>query len=409
MAVQKVKLGIIGLGCRGYSLLGTILATKKAEIVAVCDQYEDRAAAAAQFIESAGKARPAVYCDYQDLIADKNVDCVFIAASWDEHIVMAIACMEAGKIAALEVGGAYDLKECWDLVDVYERTRTPLMFMENCCYGQFEMITEGLVRAGKLGTVVHCHGAYGHDLRDEILGGNVNRHYRLNNYIRRNCENYPTHELGPIARILNINRGNKMLSLVSVSSKASGLEEFSYSERNPDPSLKGQKFAQGDIVNTLITCAGGETISLTLDTTLPRYYSREFTVRGTKGLCNGEANMIFLEDDVEAHEFFDSWLTLKKHMNNIDRYSEYLPKMWKNITPQEREAGHGGMDYFLFSSFFDAVLKGAEMPIDVYDAAAWMCITALSEHSIANGGRTESVPDFTRGKWISRKPNSLEI
>ena len=406
--MQKVKLGIIGLGCRGYGLIETIMSTKKADIVAVSDLYKDRIDAAVQKVVSLGGKKPVGYSDYHDLISDKNVACVFIAASWDEHIRMALESMEEKKITALEVGGVYDVAECWKLVDTYERTKTPLMMMENCCYGQFELLSENLVRAGRLGTVVHCHGAYGHDLRDEILGGNVNRHYRLNNYIKRNCENYPTHELGPIARILGINRGNRMLSLVSVASKAAGLEEFSRTDKNPDRSLAGQRFAQGDIVNTLITCAGGETISLKLDTTLPRYYSREFTVRGTKGLCNGEANMIFLEEDVNEHEFFDPHLTLKKHMDNLGRYAEYMPEMWKKITPEEMEAGHGGMDYLMFNSFFDIVLSGRELPIDVYDTAAWMCISALSAQSIANGGRPEPIPDFTCGKWMLRKPNFLE-
>lgn len=406
--MRKVKLGIIGLGCRGYSLIETILATGKAEIVALSDLYEDRRDAALQRITELGGDKPAVYADYHGMLADDNVDCVFIAASWDEHIRMALESMEAKKITALEVGGVYDVQECWELVETYERTGTPIMMMENCCYGEFEMLCENLVRAGKLGTVVHCHGAYGHDLRDEVLGGNVNRHYRLKNYIHRNCENYPTHELGPIARILNINRGNRMVSLVSVASKAVGLEEFSYSEKNPDKSLIGQKFAQGDIVNTIITCEGGETISLRLDTTLPRYYSREFIVRGTKGLCNGEANMIFLEEDVNEHEFFDAHLTLKKHMDNVSDYDAYRADMWKKITEKERNVGHGGMDFLLFDKFFSAIEEGKEMPIDVYDTAAWMCISALSAQSIAHGGMPVAVPDFTRGKWMQRKPVLLE-
>lgn len=406
--MQKVKLGIIGLGCRGYGLIETIAATNKAVIVALSDLYADRLDAASRRVTELGGEKPAVYSDYRELLADKGVDCVFIAASWDEHIRMALESMEAGKITALEVGGVYDVQECWELVETYERTKTPIMMMENCCYGEFEMLCENLVRAGKLGTVVHCHGSYGHDLRDEILGGNVNRHYRLKNYIHRNCENYPTHELGPIARILNINRGNRMVSLVSVASKSAGLEEFSFTEKNPDKSLAGQKFAQGDIVNTIITCAGGETISLKLDTSLPRYYSREFIVRGTKGLCNGEANMVFLEDDVNEHEFFDPHLTLKKHMDNVGRYSQFIPEMWKKITQAEKDAGHGGMDFLLFDRFFSIISEGKEMPIDVYDTAAWMCISALSSQSIAQGGSPQAIPDFTRGKWILRKSVPLE-
>lgn len=398
--MRKIKLGMIGLGCRGYTLLETVAAVGRAEITAICDVYADRIQKGEARVRELFGNTPAVYEDYRELLRDKNVEAVFIATPWNEHVRMATESMRAGKITAMEVCGASDIEECWELVKTYEETGTPFMFMENCCYGKFEMLTEALVRAGRLGTVVHCHGAYGHDLRDEILGGRVNRHYRLENYMKRNGENYPTHELGPIAKLLDINHGNRMVSLVSVASKSVGLEEFSLTDKNPDPALRGVKFAQGDIVDTIITCANGETISLKLDTTLPRYYSREYTVRGTKGLCNQESNMVFLEEEVNEHEFFEPNLTLKKYLDNAETYAEFIPQEWKDMTEKEKEAGHGGMDFLMFRDFLDAAATGRKMPVDVYDAAAWMSVTALSEKSIAQGGAPQSFPDFTRGKWI---------
>lgn len=397
---KKIKLGIVGVGARGYDLIKTIFYCEDADVTAVCDLYEDRVERAANRVNDLFGFMPEKYTDYKELIQSEMVDVVFIASSWESHIEIAIASMKAGKITAMEVGRAYSIEECWELVRTYEETKAPFMFMENCCYGKFELLTTALVRAGKLGTIVHCHGAYSHDLRDEITGGNVNRHYRLRNYLNRNCENYPTHELGPIAKILNINRGNKMLSLVSVASKSAGLEEFANSDACPDPTLKGVKFKQGDIVSTIITCAGGETITLTLDTSLPKYYSREFIVRGTRGLANDEARMIMIEGECNTHKYFDN-------VKNMDNYSEYLPDMWKNMSPEALATGHGGMDYFEFKELFAAIREGREMPIDVYDAAAWMCISALSEMSIAQGGMPQAIPDFTEGKWLLREPKDV--
>jgi len=398
--MEKIKVGIIGLGKRGTSLVGTIISTDDADIVAVCDVYEDRVKNAINLVKEFSDKDAQGYTDYHQLLKNPEVELVFISCAWEGHCEIAIASMNAGKITAMEVGGAYSVEECWELVRTYERTKTPFMLMENCCYDKFELLTTALVRAGKLGTIVHCHGAYSHDLRKEILGGNVNRHYRLRNYISRNCENYPTHELGPIAKILNINRGNRMTSLVSIASKAAGLKAFTTNENNPDPSLVGTNFKQGDILSTIITCAGGETITLTLDTTLPKYYSREFTVRGTKGLANAEAEMIAIEGECDIHKY---WINCK----NTDKYSEYIHKMWKEITPEAIEAGHGGMDFLEFKELFAAVREGREMPIDVYDAAAWMCITALSEISIAQGGLPQVIPDFTTGKWLLREPQDV--
>ncbi len=392
--MKKVRMGVIGLGNRGYALIGTVLSCEEAEVTAVCDVYADRIERAAEKVKKLRGNEVKKYSDYRELLKSDEVDAVLVASGWENHVEASVTAMKCGKAVAMEVGGSYSIEDCYCLVNTYRETGTPFMFMENCCFDKFELLTTSLVRAGKLGEIVHCHGAYAHDLRDEVTGGNVNRHYRLNNYLKRNCENYPTHELGPIAKILNINRGNRMVSLVSVASKSAGLKEY-VKNKKPDPSLEGKDFAQGDIVSTVIKCAGGETITLTLDTTLPRYYSREFTVRGTKGLAWQEADMVIIENECDTHAY-------KENCGSAAKYAEYLPPVWKNITEEQLKLGHGGMDYLEFKAFFKALLNGEEMPIDVYDAAALMCITALSEKSIALGGMPQSIPDFTEGKWILR-------
>lgn len=406
--MEKIKVGIVGLGGRGMALIHSMLACEECEIVAVCDLYEDRRAAGAQRVENRTGKAPRIYEKYEEMLADDEVSAVVIASSWDEHTRMAVAAMRAGKYTAVEVAGAYDLEDCWQLVRTYEETKTPIMLLENCCFDRFELLVSALARSGRLGRVLYCHGAYAHELREEILGGNVQRHYRLNNYLRRNCENYPTHELGPIAKLLDINRGNKMLTVSSVATKAGvGLELAAADERSPDPSLAGKSFAQGDIVVTTITCAGGEVITLRLDTTLPRTYSREFTVHGTKGICSQDADMVLLEGALDMHESFEPSDVTEKHLKNAKQYEEYLPEFWRNATEREKSLGHGGMDYFQFKAFFRAILTGEEMPIDVYDMAAWMAVTPLSEQSIAQGGAPQAVPDFTRGKWILRESKDV--
>lgn len=406
---KTLKTGVIGLGARGSQLLETILACEESEVVALCDLYEDRREKGKKMVEKKTGKTPVLYENYKDLIADENVETVVIISSWDMHTRMAVESMKAGKITALEVAGAYDIEDCWQLVRTYEETGTPIMLLENCCFDRFELLTSAMAKDGRFGKILYCHGAYAHELRDEVLGGHVNRHYRLENYIKRNCENYPTHELGPIAKVLGINRGNKMLHLSSVSTRGGiGLEAFAKDERNPDPSLGDARFNQGDIVITTITCAGGEVITLRLDTTLPRFYSREFTLRGTAGFCQQEENLVMLEENVDMHESFEPAFMASKYMNSANDYAEdYLPDVWKNITEEEKRLGHGGMDYIELKAFFRAALNGEEMPIDVYDAAAWMAITPLSEQSIAMGGAPQPIPDFTRGAWLLREPRDV--
>ena len=391
---------VIGLGQRGRSLIRSVLLNNPdVNIVSICDLYEDRIASALQSIkEHSGDARS--FTDWKDALNVSPLDAVFIFSDWNTHSEIAIYAMEKGIAVASEVGCEYSLENCTRLVRTQEKTGTPYMFMENCCYTRGELLATSMARHGVFGTIVHCSGAYAHDLRQEIAYGHVKRHYRFDNYMHRNCDNYPTHELGPIAKLLDINRGNRILTVSSFASKAVGLEEYIATREDATDEMRATKFKQGDIVTTVLTCANGETILLRLDTTLPRSYDREFTVRGTKGLYTQTLNAVYLDGE---KEYWSSSEYAANHLNNAKDYEEqYLPSMWKDITPEQKQAGHGGMDWFTYKAFTDALRNGTPMPIDVYDGAVWQAVSVLSEMSIAQGGAPQSMPDFTGGKWIKR-------
>ena len=396
---------VVGLGHRGYHLVQNVLVNNKdVNVVAVCDLYEDRIEETLKLVKEKG-GNATGYSDYKKAIAHEGVNAVYVFTGWEYHTEIAIYAMEQGKAVASEVGCEYSLDSLAKLVEVQERTGSPYMFMENCCYNKDELLATAMVRKGKLGTIVHCSGAYGHDLRKEVSHGIINRHYRFKNYENRCLENYPTHELGPIARILNINRGNRIVSVAAFASKAAGLKEYIANCEDADEVMKNTEWKQGDIVTTVITCANGETILLRLDTTLPRSYSREFTVRGTKGLYTQENNSVYLDGEKEYWEPVDY---NKATIDNAKNYEEeFLPDIWKNITPEQMELGHGGMDWFVYKAFADALKNGEEMPIDVYDGATWMAVSVLSEMSIAAGGAPQLMPDFTKGRWHLRAPKDV--
>ena len=399
--MEKVRVGIIGLGCRGQFILdGLLLYMDNVHVTAVCDLYEDRVEHGAASVEHAYGQRPFSSTDWHEILDPTRVDAVLITSAWESHCPIACAAMEKGIAVGMEVGGAYTVEDCWNLVHTQERTETPFMLLENCCYGQIEMMVMNMVRQGLFGEVIHCSGGYRHDLRSEVAHGEENRHYRLRNYLNRNCENYPTHELGPIAQVLNINRGNRMLSLVSVSSKAAGINDYAARHPEVNPALETAHFNQGDVVDTIIKCAGGQTISLTLDTTLPRAYSRGFTVQGTRAMYTEDNNSLYLDSDFTEADHFN-WV---KNWNNASKYLEkYQHPIWTEYLKNGIRGGHGGMDGLVYDAFIEAVRKGESCPIDVYDAAAWMCITPLSEQSIALGSTPVAVPDFTSGAWIERR------
>lgn len=403
---EKLKIGFIGLGQRGAGFgmeqgIGLMQNTFKnmddVVITAICDKYQERIDEAAKKIAAAGQPVPMQTTNYEEVIK-AGVDAIIVSTSWDMHVKVALAAMKAGIPVAIEVGGTHNIDDCWKLVDCYEQTKTPIFFMENCCYNKDEALVTALVRKGLMGEVVYCQGYYAHDLREEIAGGIDTRHYRLAEYTNHNCENYPTHQLGPIAKILNITSGNRFTKLVSMSSKAVGLHEYVMGNPKYKDRLGDRVFKQGDVTTTMIECENGETVFLKLDTTLPRLYERGVTVSGTKGFYSQTTESVILDGSYD-HEHAE----YKEAFFNQDKYAEYLPEDWKDITEEQLKEGHGGMDYIMLKHFFHYVKEKRPMPIDVYDAVTWMSVTALSAQSIANGSVPVECPDFTRGKYKTRK------
>ena len=383
-----------------------ILLMNDIDVVAVCDEYEDRVKRAQDEVEEQRGIVPFGTTDYHELVKREDVEAVLICAAWEAHTQIAVASMRAGKYTGVEVGGAYAIEDCWRLVHTSEETGVPCMMMENCCYGQKELMCLKMAKENMFGEIVHCTGGYHHDLRDEVAKGNEIRHYRLRNYTLRNCDNYLTHQLGPIAKILNINRGNRMVSLTSTASKSVGLHEYVVKKYGEDSDLAKLDFKQGDVITTVINCAGGETIRLTLGTTTPRAYSRDFSVTGSCGYYEEATNSIYLERDADTYERgeFGEVIWRNNWDNAKTRYEdEFIHPIWKKYKEDGIKAGHGGMDWLVLRAFFESAMEKVEPPIDVYDTAAWMCISVLSEKSIRLGGAVVEIPDFTSGKWIKER------
>lgn len=402
IAGRPVRIGIIGLGGRGQGQLETLLGMSDVVVPVVCDNYPDRVEQGRKRVAAKRDGvMPEGTTNYREVAARDDLDAVVVMTSWTSHIKIAIECLNRGKRVAMEVGGAASLEECWSLVHASEQSGKPCMMLENCCYGQEEMAILNMVKKGVFGEVVHCQGGYQHDLRDEIGQGDVIRHYRLENFLHRNGELYPTHEIGPIAKELNLNRGNRMLTLCSMASKAVGLEAWLKEHRKDSP-LADHRVNAGDIVTTMIKCANGETILLTHDCTLPRPYSRGHRIQGTKGIWMEDTRSVFIEgrSPVKEGEWSHAWENDKAIME------EFEHPLWKAYRQFGLRGGHGGMDYLVLRAFVESIQNDVPPPIDVYDTASWMAITCLSEQSVAMGGAPVPVPDFTNGEWIWRGPQN---
>lgn len=413
-ADKKVRLGFIGVGLRGRNHLNNALIFPEVSITAICDIDPNAIAASQKMLRGAGRKEAAVYGkndhDFENMVKREDLDGVIIATPWEWHVPMSLAAMNAGKYAGVEVSATVKLEESWALVDTFEKTGSHCMILENVCYRRDVMAVLNMVRQGLFGEITHLQCGYQHDLRgikfnngkpDGGRGvefgekGFSEAHWRTQHSVDRNGDLYPTHGLGPVAEMININKGNQFLYLTSMASKGLGLHKYivdNGGENHPNAQVK---FKLGDIVQTMIKCANGETILITHDTNSPRPYSLGFRVQGTNGLWMDDGNQIYIEKVSKTN---DQWESDSEYMKKYDH------PLWQQYEKVAEGSGHGGMDYFVLRDFVEAVKNRTAPPIDVYDAAAWSAISPLSEQSIAQGSAPIQIPDFTRGKWKTNKP-----
>lgn len=412
-ANSTIRIGFIGTGLRGRNHVNNILDTEGVECPSFCDIDPAAVELTNTIFEKKGKPKPTVYSShehsYLDMLEKEDLDGVIIATNWRWHSPICLAAMEAGVYVGTEVSGAFSVDECWDLVNTHQRTGTHLMFLENVCYRRDVMAVLNMVRDDLFGELIHFRGGYQHDLRtvkfNDGNGGLVygersygEARWRTAHSEHRNADLYPTHGLGPIGTMLDMNRGNRLTSISSFATKARSLKHFAnkHPQGGKDHPYANTEWKLGDIVTSTITTAREETIILTHDTNLPRPYSLGFRVQGVDGLAEFDygTKRVYVEDISNPHrwDFGQEW---------FDKYDHDL---WKEFGEKAVDGGHGGMDFFLDRAFVEGVRRQEAPVLDVYDAAVLRSITPLSETSIEQGGTPQSIPDFTEGKWMNRKP-----
>jgi hypothetical protein len=264
--------------------------------------------------------------------------------------------------------------------------------MENCCYDYEEMMIFNMVRQGLFGELIHAEGAYNHDLRDIKFASEGEALWRTAHSIKRDGNLYPTHGLGPIAQYMDINRGDQFDFMVSMSSMSRGLNLYAAEKFGATDARATQKYKLGDVNVSMIRTKAGRTITLVHDCNLPRPYTRINMIQGTKGIAQKWPNQIHIEGKSPKHD----WEPLENYK------AEFEHPLWRKLREQSAGAGHGGMDFIEDYRFVECLHKGEALDMDVYDAAAWSCISELSERSVANRSRSMDIPDFTRGRWKTR-------
>ena len=398
-----IRVGIVGVGARGIGAVNRLMLVPGVTITAVCDirpEYAEKGAKAV--FDKTGK-RPLVFSgsdvEYKRLCDSPSVDVVYNCTSWNAHVPVAVYAMKAGKHALIEVPSAMFVDECWELVETAEKCRVHCMQLENCCYGEEELLALNLCKLGMLGELIHGEGGYIHDRRWQIFNDEQWERWR-NHWNEKHAGNYySTHGLGPIALDMGINRGDRFDYLVSVDSHQAGYEAFAKATLKADNPLRSERFAMADMNVTTIRTAKGRTIMLQHDVTSPRQYSRLNLIAGTKGVFRGYPRLdIFLEKK-------DEWPTSGDGHKFTDEMTERIKKELRHPLYRQvgeiakRVGGHGGMDFLMDLRWAYCLQQGLPLDTDVYDLAAWCAVSELTERSARNRSQAMDIPDFTRGVW----------
>ncbi len=398
--LERVRVGFVGIGHQGSGHVQNLLKLPRVELAAVCDIVPEKVAKAQQWTVEAGQPKPAGYSngheDYRRMCGEEDLDLVFTATPWRWHTPVLLEAMKSGKHAATEIPMAISLDECWELVETSEKTKKHCVAMENCCYDRTELMILNMIRQGMFGELLHAECGYLHDLRELKLSDFYEERWRIRHSIERNADLYPTHGFGPVAQWMDVNRGNQLDYLVSMSSQSRGLNLYAAEKFGPESPEAKQTYALGDVVTTLVRTQKGQTIQITHDTDSPRPYSRNILLQGTKGIVRKyPEQLIHLAGRSPEHR----WEELAGYQE------QYEHPLWREEMRARAEgAGHGGMDYIEDYRLIHCLLEGKPTDMDVYDGATSAAVIELSERSIAGRSRPVDFPDFTRGAWRQREP-----
>ena len=391
---------MIGIGGRGTSLLGNLLAAD-AQVVALCDIVKEKAEHGASLVVAAGQKKPELYTngphDYEGLVGRNDVDLVLVATPWSWHAEMSIAAMKHGKDVAMEVPGVTTLEDCWRIVRTSEETRKHCMMLENCCYGYNETLILRMIHGGEFGELLYGEGAYIHDLREELFSNAGEGLWRRTEHTLRDGNLYPSHGLGPVANYMGIQRGDRFGHIVSMSSPQRGLDKYRKDHLKPGDPRWAERYVTGDMNTSLIKTANGLTITVKHAVSTPHPYDRINLIAGTKGLFQDYPPRIYF-DGMNKDESFGS----------IDAWKQYIHPLWdKEGELAKKSGGHGGMDFIMLYRLLQCVREGLPPDLDVYDCASWSAVAPLSVTSVSSGSAPVEFPDFTEGKWRQRSISAI--
>lgn len=411
--IPVVRVGFVGLGMRGPGAVKRFTYIPGVHIVALCDYEQERAERCQGYLRDAGLPPADIYYGekgYEQLCARPDIDLVYVATDWEHHFPVAKCALENGKHTAVEVPSVMNLEQCWELINLSEKTRQHCMILENCCYDWYEMNALNMAQQGVFGEVIRAEGAYIHNLDPywESYWKNPNGSdpQELGWRLKYNKENrgdvYATHGLGPVAQAMNIHRGDRFTTLVAMDTKS----VYGKSLVEKKTGKECTDFRNGDHTTTLMRTANGKVVEIQHNVMTYQPYNRLYKLTGTQGyITKYPEQQIALSgsamkstgvpeiDKLDTHNF----MTDEQKDTLLKKYNHPILEKYGKIAKEV--GGHGGMDFIMDARLIYCLQNGLPLDMDVYDMAEWCSLAELGTLSMDNNCASVAFPDFTRGHW----------
>jgi len=378
---NPIRLGVVGLGHRAvHNVLGNTAVFDDYSPTAVCDIRPELVETVVNDFEQKHQLKLAGYTDFDEMIRKEKLDAVAILIDPDKQAPLAIKAMNAGLHVMIEVPATYSLQECWDLVVTHERTGKLCFLMEQLRYSGYIRAWRNIIEQGVIGKPLFAEGEYFNNKPDAFFQDDRGRFYTCDE-AKHNPQAKPTwrhtcptigylpHELSPLLFALN----DRVVQVVGMGTRK---QSYNYDNLKRADLQVALMHTERD---TILRMAVSHSTTAIHRSGLGSHWHH---IKGTRGV---------LEWARSDNEHSKLWVCDWQLPGPID-----IPWTVQRLDapPEVAASGHGGVDFYPFAHFADAVLRNDPLEFDIYRVVETAAPAILAAQSIDNGSVPMDVPDF---------------